>query len=76
MFRWDWDRGAFEREVRVEIEYLTKVYGDDASRVAAEKAARPSNRTQRRKILEEAHRRMTSGPPQPRRGLLNLILRK
>jgi hypothetical protein len=56
----------FEREVRIEIEILRKLHGDDAINVAREKAARPTNRTARRHVLEEAARRLTDRPaPRP-----------
>lgn len=64
---------SFEREVRIEIELLSKLHGDQAARVAAEKAARPTNRTTRRKVLEEAARRLDGHPPSPRKGLLQTI---
>jgi hypothetical protein len=48
----------FQREVRLEIEHLRQVYGADAARIAHEKAARPTNRTARRKVLEEAARQL------------------
>lgn len=54
-------RQAFEREVRLEIEILRKLHGDDAHRVAVEKAGRPTNRTARRKVLEEAVRQLSPG---------------
>lgn len=57
-------REAFEREVKIEMELLQKLHGDDAARVAAEKAARPTNRTARQKVLDEAVRRL-SGETQP-----------
>lgn len=63
-------QASFEREVRIEIELLRKLHGDDAARVAAEKAARPTNRTARRKVLEEAVRRLTdTGEAQPKGAL-------
>lgn len=66
-------RDAFERDVRIEIELLTKLHGENAATVAAEKAARPTNRTKRREVLEEAHRRL-SGVTSPRRnGLLTAL---
>lgn len=59
-------RETFEREVRIEMEHLRKLHDDDAPRVAAEKAVRPTNRTLRRKVLEETARRL-SGPLKPAR---------
>lgn len=52
-------RHAFEREVSLEIEILRKLHGEDAHRVAVEKAGRPTNRTARRKVLEETVRRLS-----------------
>lgn len=66
-------RAAFEREVRIEIELLRKLHGDDAARVAAEKAARPTNRTARRKVLEETVRRLTDGGQAPPKGALERL---
>lgn len=65
-------RNAFEREVRLEIEILQKHHGEDAPRVAKEKAARPTNRTARRKVLEEAARQLSGGAP-TRRGLISRL---
>ncbi len=50
-----------EREIRIEMEYLTKLHGDDAARIALEKAARPKLRTVRRRVLEATARRL-AGP--------------
>lgn len=60
MFPWSFRKEQFEREVRVELEFLRKLHGEDAARIAAEKAARPTNRTARRKVLREAARRLAS----------------
>ena len=76
MFRPVSRREDFEREVRIEVEYLTKLHGEEAARVAAEKADRPGNRTQRRKVLVEAHRRLSGDATRTRKGLLNLIFRR
>lgn len=76
MFGWGSGRDTFEREVRMEVEYLTKVYGDDALRIAGEKAARPSNRTGRRKVLDEACRRLSSRPTLARKRLLDRFIGK
>lgn len=61
-------RNAFEREVQIEIEILRKLHGDSAAIVAREKAERPSNRTARRKVLEEAARQL-GNEPAPQRTL-------
>lgn len=68
-------QASFEREVRIEIELLRKLHGDDAARVAAEKAARPTNRTARRKVLEEAVRRLTDTGEPPKKGPFTRLLR-
>ena len=65
-------RSLFDREVKIEIEILLKLHGDGAAQVAREKAARPSNRTARRKVLEEAARRLNNEPP-PRRTLVERL---
>ncbi|HRD45775.1 MAG TPA: hypothetical protein PLF78_04755 [Caulobacter sp.] len=72
MFGYKARRHAFESEVRLEIELLRKLHGDEAPRVAREKAARPTNRTARRKVLEEAARRL-DGDPAARPGLISRI---
>lgn len=51
-----------EREIRIEMAYLTELHGDDASRIAMEKAARPNQRKVRRRILEAAARRLAGSP--------------
>ena len=66
-------RSAFEREVRIEIEILRKLHGDDAPRVAIDKAARPTNRTARQKVLEEVVRQLNGQPPAVRRGLVSRL---
>lgn len=66
-------RDSFEREVRIEIELLTKLHGEEAGRVAREKADRPTNRTKRRKVLEETARRLNGHGPAARKGLLGRL---
>lgn len=61
MFGRKMHKAEFERQVDIEIEILTKMHGEDAARVADEKAVRPTNRTHRRKVLEEAARRLRGG---------------
>lgn len=51
----------FLHEVLVEVEYLRRLHGLDAARVAAEKAARPNLRTLRRKVLTAAAERLRHG---------------
>ena len=65
-------RSLLEQEVQLEIEVLLKLHGDGAAQVAREKAARPSNRTARRKVLEEAARRLNN-EPEPRRTLVERL---
>ena len=65
-------RKAFNHEVDVEIEILRKTHGDGAAQVAREKAARPTNRTARGKVLAEAARRL-GDEPQPRRTLVERL---
>lgn len=57
----------FDREVAVEIAYLLELHGENAVEAARERAARPRIRTQRRKIIEEAGRRIAAGKAQPAR---------
>ena len=66
-------RNVFERDVRIEIELLTKLHGENAAQIAAEKAARPTTRTRRRLVLEEAQRRLSGQAPQLRKGILTMI---
>ena len=65
-------RSAFEREVRIEIEILRKLHGEAAAQVAREKADRPSNRTARRRVLEEAARQLNNDPA-PKRTLASRL---
>lgn len=67
-------RSAFDREVQIEIQILRKLHGDAAGRIAQEKALRPSNRTARRKVLEEAARQLGNAPP-AKRTLLERLFR-
>jgi len=67
-------RQAFEREVRIEMGLLRKLHGDEAARVAGEKAVRPTNRTVRRKVLEETARRLAGEDAAPRKGLISRLL--
>lgn len=54
------------REVYVEVNYLTKLYGDDAGRIALEKAQRPRLRTLRRRVLQEAARQLANAQERKR----------
>lgn len=65
---------VFEHEVLLEIEFLQKRYGDDALRIAEEKAVRPENRTRRRQVLEEVARRLAGRSPSTKRGILSRLL--
>ena len=67
-------RESFEREVKIEMEFLRTLHGEEAPRVAAEKAARPTNRTTRRKVLEEATRRLSNPPEPARKGFFSRLL--
>jgi len=64
----------FEHEVLLEMEFLRKLHGDDAARVADEKAARPENRTRRRRVLEEVARRLSGVDHPPKRGFFGRLL--
>lgn len=66
-------RSAFDREVQIEIEILRKLHGDTAAQVAREKAQRPTNRTARRKVLEEAARQLNNEAA-PKRSLIDRLL--
>lgn len=67
-------RESFEREVKIEMELLQKLHGDEAARVAAEKAVRPTNRTLRRKVLEETARRLSRPLKPSTKGFLGRLL--
>ena len=66
-------RSAFDREVRIEIEILRKLHGEGAAQVAREKAERPTNRTARRRVLEEAARQLNHEAP-AKRSLIGRLL--
>lgn len=76
MLGWNTRRETFEREVRIEVEFLRKLHGDDALRVAREKAARPTNRTARRKELEETARRLSGETGSEKRSFLGRLFRR
>ncbi|MCF8506452.1 MAG: hypothetical protein K9G59_16195 [Caulobacter sp.] len=76
MLGWNTRRETFEREVRIEVEFLRKLHGDDALRVAREKAARPTNRTARRKVLEETARRLSGETGSGKRSFLGGLFRR
>lgn len=61
LFTWRIRNDDFEREVRLEVDYLRRLYGVDAARIASEKAARPNIRSLRRKVLEAAAVRLAKG---------------
>ena len=65
---------TFENEVKVEMAFLRKLHGDDASRVAREKAVRPSNRSARRRVLEEAARRLNGVETAESKSLLSRLM--
>lgn len=54
MWKFGIDRDMLVREVQIEVEYLAKIHGADAVRIATEKAARPHLRSFRRSVLTEA----------------------
>lgn len=62
-----------EREVILEIEILRKLHGDDALRVAREKAGRTTNRSFRQKVLDAAARRLGSEGDPGRKGVLDRL---
>lgn len=63
----------FRREVATEIEYLSKLHGADALKVAREKAARSNLRTSRRKVLEATVRCLEQGLKAPRVSVWNRL---
>lgn len=58
------NKDDFEREVRREMSYMRDLHGDDAPTVARERAERPRLGRARRRVIEEAARRLAaeSGP--------------
>jgi len=73
MFGLNARREKLEREVRLEIDYLRKLHGDEALAVAREKLERPTNRTNRRRILKETVRRLSPDQPLAGRGLIRRL---
>lgn len=56
---------TFRREVATEVAYLTNLHGDEALKVAREKASRPNLRTSRRRVLEATVRCLEKGLKAP-----------
>ena len=54
-------RDDFEREVLAEMSYLRDVHGDDAHAKGLESAQRPRLGRERRRVIEEATKRIAAG---------------
>lgn len=54
-------RDDFEREVLAEMSYLRDVHGEDAYAKGLESAQRPRLGRERRKVIEEAIKRIGAG---------------
>ena len=65
---------TIEHEVLLEMEFLRKLHGDEAPRIAAGKAVRPENRTHRRLVLEEVARRLAGQDRPARRSFIGRLL--
>jgi hypothetical protein len=65
LFRRKANKDDFEREVLREMAYMRDLHGDDAHLVAQERAARPRLGGARRRVIEEAARRLQ---PEKKRG--------
>ncbi len=70
MFGRNGSQGDFARDVATEVEYLKNLHGEEALAVARQKAARPSLRTRRRKVLNAAVERLEGKPPRTLLGRL------
>jgi hypothetical protein len=60
LFKPKTNKDDFEREVRLEVAYLRDLHGDQAATVARERAARPRLAGHRRRVIEEAARRLAT----------------
>lgn len=60
LFRSKTNKDDFEREVRREIAYLRDLHGDLAHEVARQRADRPRLGGARRRVIEEAARRLAA----------------
>lgn len=62
------NRDDFEREVLLEMAYVRDLHGENAHQVAKERAERPRLGGSRRRVIEEAARRLAAengGQPAP-----------
>jgi hypothetical protein len=64
----------FDRDVRIEIQYLETLHGAEALNVATVLAARPHLRTWRRKVLKATVRELQRQARTTRAGLFNWLL--
>ncbi|RYF91159.1 MAG: hypothetical protein EON95_15535 [Caulobacteraceae bacterium] len=60
LFKRRTNKDDFEREVLREISYMRDMHGDDAPAVAKQRAARPRLGGARRRVIEEAARRLAA----------------
>ena len=60
LFKRRTNKDDFEREVLREIAYMRDLHGDDAYAAAVERAARPRLGGARRRVIEEAARRLAA----------------
>ncbi len=69
LFKRKTNKDDFEREVRSEMSYMRDLHGENAEAIARERAARPRLGGARRRVIEEAARRLAaedkSGSPRP-----------
>ncbi|WGM39010.1 hypothetical protein [Caulobacter sp. NIBR1757] len=60
LFKPKTNRADFEREVLLEIAYMRDLHGDEAYLVATERARRPHLGGPRKRVIEEAARRLAA----------------
>ncbi|MDB5471023.1 MAG: hypothetical protein JWR84_2583 [Caulobacter sp.] len=60
LFRPKTNKDDFEREVRLEMAYMRDLHGEYAHLVARERAARPRLGGPRKRVIEEAARRLAA----------------
>lgn len=60
LFKAKTNKDDFEREVRREMSYMRDLHGDDAPAVAKARAERPRLGGSRRRVIEEAARRLAA----------------
>lgn len=60
LFRPKTNRDDFEREVRLEMAYMRDLHGEYAHLVAKERAQRPRLGGPRKRVIEEAARRLAN----------------